>query len=348
VGEVPEKPSKRRFKIFSRRGAIRLVILFALLAFVAFWTSSCMIRMPGSSWKGPLPELSPEGEALAGDLRRDVERLAGEFMDRNWTDMEVYRKAADFIEGRFREAGLPVERATYQTETQTYENIVAEIPGPPGKILVVGAHYDSLPGSPAANDNGSGVAALLALAPRLAGSNPKHTIRLVAFANEEPPWFQGPGMGSRVYAARCKEAGETILGMVSLETIGCYTDEEKSQHYPPPLSYLYPSTGNFIAFVGNISSRALVHRCIGTFREKASFPSEGAALPGWMEGVGWSDHWSFWQEGYPALMVTDTAPFRYEHYHTSQDTPDRLDYPRFARVVMGLEAVIRDLAEAEK
>jgi hypothetical protein len=107
---------------------------------------------------------------------------------------------------------------------------------------------------------------------------------------------------------------------------------------------VYPATGNFIAFVGNYGSRRLVRQVVGSFRRQAEFPSEGGAVPGFLPGIGWSDHWSFWQEGYPALMVTDTAPFRYPHYHRVTDTPDKLDYDRTARVVSGLEAVVRELA----
>ena len=106
---------------------------------------------------------------------------------------------------------------------------------------------------------------------------------------------------------------------------------------------IYPSTGDFIGFVGNLSSRGLVRRAIGVFREHAQFPSEGAALPSWVPGVGWSDHWAFWQEGYPAIMVTDTAPYRYAHYHRESDTPDKIDYERTALVVQGLEHVVRAL-----
>ena len=322
---------------------MRLAILLVLLLFLSFWNWGCMIRMPGKSWSGPLPELTPKESELAGQLLSDVVELADRIGERNALEPEAYREAAAFIEKRFGEAGLKVERQAFEAEGNTFENLETEIPGS-GEIFIVGAHYDSVIGSPGANDNGSGVAALLALAGRLAGTQPRRTLRLVAFANEEPPWFLGPAMGSRVYSARCKERGENIVGMISLETIGYYTDEEGSQNYPPPLSFFYPSTGNFVAFVGNLSSRRLVHDAISAFRQHASFPSEGAALPGWMEGVYWSDHWSFWEEGYPALMVTDTAPFRFKAYHTQADRPDRLDYPRFARVVTGLEAVVRELA----
>ncbi len=168
------------------------------------------------------------------------------------------------------------------------------------------------------------------------------------FVNEEPPYFQSAQMGSWVYAKACHDRDENVVAMISLETIGYYSDAPNSQHYPFPFGLLYPSTADFIAFVGNTASRALVRETVASFRRHAQFPSEGAAVPGWITGVGWSDHWAFWQEGYPALMVTDTAPFRYPHYHDSTDTPDKLDYERFARVVDGLAGVVGDLADAER
>ena len=225
-------------------------------------------------------------------------------------------------------------------------NLAAETPGAdrPQEIVVVGGHYDSVIYCPGANDNATGVAATLALARTLKGFRPSRTLRFVCFVNEEPPYFQTADMGSRVYAGRCRQRGEKVTAMICLETIGYYTDEKGSQRYPAPFSLLYPATGNFIAFVGNYGSRRLVRQVVGSFRQQAEFPSEGAAVPGFLPGIGWSDHWSFWQEGYPALMVTDTAPFRYPHYHRSSDTPDKIDYKRMARVVSGLEAVVKELA----
>ena len=166
--------------------------------------------------------------------------------------------------------------------------------------------------------------------------------------NEEPPFFQTGQMGSVIYAERSRKGGENIVAMLSLETIGYYTDEPGSQKYPPPFSLFYPSTGNFIGFVGNFSSRPLVRKVVSIFRRSASFPSEGAAIPDFITGVGWSDHWAFYRAGYPALMVTDTGPFRYPYYHDSQDTPDKVDYDRMARVVAGLEKVVGQLVEVVK
>src|SRR2546423_1310086 len=152
-------------------------------------------------------------------------------------------------------------------------------------------------------------------------------------------------MGSFVYASRCKTRGDDITAMISLETIGYFSDAPHSQTYPAPgLGVFYPTTGNFIGFVSNTSSRRLLHRVIKTFRAQNKLPSEGAALPSFVAGVSWSDHWSFWQQGYPAIMVTDTAPFRYRHYHEPTDMPDKLDYDRFALVVSSMEKVIVDFA----
>jgi Zn-dependent M28 family amino/carboxypeptidase len=171
-------------------------------------------------------------------------------------------------------------------------------------------------------------------------------LRFVAFVNEEPPYFLSGEMGSLVYARRCKERGDKISAMISLETIGYFSDAPNSQTYPSPgLGLFYPNVGNFIGFVSNVKSRALLRRVMALFRKHAKIPSEGASLPAFIPGVSWSDQWSFWQHGYQAIMVTDTAPFRYPYYHSSNDTPDKLDYDRFTLVVSGMEKVIRELAK---
>lgn len=153
-------------------------------------------------------------------------------------------------------------------------------------------------------------------------------------------------MGSFHHARDLAERGEDVIGMLSLETIGYYSEEKGSQHYPPPLDALYPDTGNFIGFVGDLGSRGLVQKAIGSFRRHARFPSEGIAAPATIPGIDWSDHWAYREHGFPAMMVTDTAPYRYPHYHTAQDTPDKVDYERLALVVKGIEYVVRDLAGA--
>jgi hypothetical protein len=166
-------------------------------------------------------------------------------------------------------------------------------------------------------------------------------IRLILFVNEEPPWFQTPLMGSVVYAARLRRSGEPLLGMMSLETIGYYTRQPHSQHYPWPLGMLYPEIGNFVAFVGTTDARGFVRSTVRTFREAGQFPSVGGTAPGFVQGIDWSDHWAFSGEGIPALMITDTAPFRYPHYHSVADTPDKVDYASLARLITTLDLMVR-------
>ena len=186
-------------------------------------------------------------------------------------------------------------------------------------------------------------AGVLELARLFRDLQPERTVRFVAFTNEEPPYFHGPLMGSRIYAAEARKRGERIVAMLSLECLGCYSAAPGSQQYPPPLHRFYPDTADFIAFVGNIGSYALLRRCIGRFRKTTRFPSQGLVAPERLSFIGWSDQWSFWLQGYPAIMVTDTAVFRDRQYHLPGDTPERLDYLRMARVVAGVGRVVEGL-----
>ena len=283
---------------------------------------------------------------LRAELVADVHALAGDIGERNLNRYPQLVAATDLIEASLVRAGLTPRRESYELRGRACHNIEVQIRGARPEILVVGAHYDSVSGSPGANDNASGVAGLLALARRFAGKPCGQALRFVAFVNEEPPYFQTEEMGSLVYARRCQDRGDKISAMISLETIGYFSDEPGSQKYPSAgLGFFYPSKGNFIGFVGNTRSRALLRSAVAAFKNERKLPCEGAALPAFIPGIGWSDHWAFWECGYPAIMVTDTAPFRYPHYHSSTDTPDKLDYDRFALVVSGMEKVIAELAK---
>ncbi len=303
-------------------------------------------RMPGHSHSGPLPPPTSEQQALAGRLRTHVEALAGRIGERNLFRYPALLEAARYVEESFTAAGHTPRSQSFQVDGVEVRNIEVELRGhaSAGGVVVVGAHYDSVHGSPGANDNATGVAAVLELARLLSGRALPRTVRLVAFVNEEPPFFLTGAMGSAHYAERAAAHGERVVAMLSLETIGYYSDTPGSQHYPLPLGAFYPDTGNFIGFVGNLRSRALVRRATGSFRRHARFPSEGLAAPGWLTGVGWSDHQAFWRAGYPAIMVTDTALFRYREYHSAADRPEVVDHGRMARVVDGLAAVVADLA----
>jgi Zn-dependent M28 family amino/carboxypeptidase len=296
-----------------------------------------MTAMPGSSHSGPLPELTDEERALAARLRGHVETLARS--ERN-TDLDT---PARYIADALRAHGLDPKLQSYPSGGRTVSNVEVSAPG--NSLVIVGAHYDTVPGSPGADDNASAVAALIELAGLLGKEG--LPLRFIAFANEELPYSHGPEMGSWNSAQRSRERGETVRAMLSLEMLGYYRDEPRSQRYPPPLGLLYPDRGYFIAFVGDLGARQLVRRTISLFRKHARFPSEGVVAPSFIPGVTFSDHWSFRTHGYPAIMVTDTAFNRNPHYHLASDTPDKLDYERLARVTFGLAAVVRELA-AEK
>ncbi|MBN2489510.1 MAG: M20/M25/M40 family metallo-hydrolase [Planctomycetes bacterium] len=305
-----------------------------------------MFAMPGRSHRGELAPLTAAERLLEERLRAHVEALAGQIGARSTARSAGLRQAEEYVATTFRELGHDVRADTYVADGLEVKNLEVGVSGRdrPEEIVLVGAHYDAYLLGPGANDNGSGVAALLELARESRRWRPERTVRLVAFVNEEPPHFATSTMGSRVYARRARARGDRIVAMLALETIGYYSDRPGSQRYPPPFRWFYPDTGNFIGFVGNLGSRSLVRRAVAAFRRHAAFPSEGVAAPGWLTGIGWSDHRSFWEAGYPALMVTDTALFRYGHYHRPTDTPDRLDYASMARVVAGLGRVVEELA----
>jgi len=302
-----------------------------------------MIAVPGESFHGPLAPLTADESVLRDRLKKHVTAVAS--AEHNTRTPERLEAAARYVEAELRALGYAVRAQAFDSGEGMVRNLEATIAGRGAVSLVIGAHYDSVMGATGANDNGSGVAALLELARLLQGWQPRHTLRLAFFVNEEPPWFQSKAMGSRVYADELLARGETVAAMFSLETIGYYSERPGSQHYPFPLGFFYPDRGDFLAFVANLASRPLLHQAIAAFRAEARFPSEGVAAPALIPGVDWSDQWSFWRHGIPALMLTDTAPYRYPHYHLPSDTPDKVDYDRLARVVAGLERTFRALDE---
>lgn len=295
----------------------------------------------------PSQALSAEEVSLSAALRRDIEVLAIEIGERNLERHPAgLRQTADFVRRRFADLGYLATSEDFVAAGTTCSNIVAELPGrDPGQpILLVGAHYDTVAGSPGANDNGSGVAAMLAMARHFAASKTDVALRFVAFCNEEGPYFGTDEMGSLVHARGCRARGEQLELMLSLETMGYFSTTAGSQMFPADeLARLFPSIGNFLAFVGNANSQGLVERVLGSFRRHSEFPAEGIVLPQEIPGVAWSDHWAFWEQGFPALMATDTAMYRYKHYHTPQDTADKVDYDGLARVTLGIVHVLEEM-----
>ncbi len=330
---------------------VALVVALALGVFVAAALVYCT-SMPGESRAVPLPALTSDERAVAEELERHVRALSVDIGVRRATAGDSLRRAEAYLHAELTPLGAApgasLRREAIPNAPGDAANLVLDFPGKlAGPLVLVGAHYDSAPEpTPAANDNGSGSAAALVLAARLGREPRQLPLRFVLFANEEMPYFATAQMGSLVHARGCRARGEQLRAMFSLETMGYFSDAPGTQKYPPPLSALYPDRGNFIGFVANLGSRALLRESLGLFRQHATVPSEGASLPASLPGIGWSDHWAFWQEGYQAVMVTDTALFRDPNYHRPSDTLDKLDFERLARVVVGLEQMLRELTRA--
>ena len=286
----------------------------------------------------------------AQQLEAHVTRLAGEIGERNVFRPEALAAAARYIEEEWRRQGYEVTRLAYTARGVESLNLEVTRSGRrfSEQILLVGAHYDSVRGSPGANDNGTGVAALLELSRLFARASPERSLRFVAFVNEEPPFFNSGSMGSMVYARAARERGDDIRLAISLETLGYYSEEPGSQRYPPLFRYFYPDRGNFIAFVSNFRSRSWLKRAVRAFRASSDFPLESVASFEFVPGIGWSDHLSFWRQGYRGLMITDTAPYRYPHYHLPSDTPEKIDYSSLARVTEGLGGMLTLVAQGER
>lgn len=281
-------------------------------------------------------------------LRTHVYELAGHIGEHNVFHPAALHAAEAYITDEWQRQGYCVHKQTYTTHGVECANleITRSGSGEHSDVILIGAHYDSVLGSPGANDNGSGVAALLELSQLFKDVTPDTDLRFVAFVNEEPPFFFWSTMGSMIYAKAAKQRSDPIRFMISLETIGYYRNQRGSQAYPPLLKYFYPDTGDFIAFVSNLRSRSVMRDCFNAFSAATDFPVQSLAAPAFVPGVSLSDQLAFWRQGYKAFMVTDTAFYRYPYYHTAQDTPDKLCYVPLAEVVNGLFSMLCGLTHA--
>jgi Zn-dependent M28 family amino/carboxypeptidase len=291
--------------------------------------------------------VSVSPEELAERLRLHVETLAGVIGERNVFRPQALAAARDYIETTWRAQGYTVGAQEYEVRGVRCANLEVSRPGTgrTDEVVLLGAHYDSVRACPGANDNGSGVAALLEIARRFAALTPTLTVRFVAFVNEEPPFFLTRRQGSAVYAKAARARGDDIRLMVSLETLGYYSDAPGSQRYPPLFRFFYPDRADFLGLVSDLRSRGVMRRVAKVFRSCSDFPLQHTATWRWVPGVAWSDHLPFWRQGYRALMATDTAFYRYRYYHTAHDTPDKLTYPAFGRATEALGSCFAALAE---
>lgn len=282
------------------------------------------------------------------NLRRHIQVLANDVGERNYFQYQNLEKAAQYIKKELVSYGYLLEEQVYLIEDKPYHNIIITKQGinRKDKVIIVCSHYDSVWGSPGADDNASGVAGLIELARLVFKDNLNKTVKFIAAVNEEPPWFMTQNMGSFRYAKEAAKNKENIEAVLCLESIGFYSVKKGSQGYPLFLSPFYPNEGNFIGVVSNFNSSDLLKRIIKEFRKVSSFPVEYLIGPIFFApAISFSDHWSFWKFGYKAVMITDTAFYRNPYYHTQDDTPDKLDYQSISKVTEALYHVLLKLCQ---
>ena len=314
-------------------------IVGALLLLVAasLWMTQPVFFVRKTADVGPAPD--------PARLERRVRTLVQDYFPRDGGHPQNLARAALWIAGELRLAGAAVLEQPFDTGGDRYSNVVASFGPPTRDVVVVGAHYDAAGEMPGADDNASGVASLLELADLLSGVPFARRVELVAFANEEAPYFATPGMGSEVYARSLDESHRAVRGMICLEMLGCFDDDPGSQKLPFVVLHLfYPSKGDFIAVVGSLGRPGIVRRVKRAMLGASDLPVYSIDAPRWVRGVDLSDHSTFWRRGDPAVMITDTAFYRNPRYHTEHDTPDTLDYERMAKVVAGTRRAVLDLA----
>ncbi len=279
---------------------------------------------------------------IKANLQTTVRFLSEEIGPRSYRDLDKLDQTADYIEEKITSYGCTASRQSFTYVGNTYHNIIGEInSNDSSEPLIIGAHYDTVPSTPGADDNASGVAGLLELARLVTVEPVSKAVTFVAFTLEEPPFFKTRHMGSYVYAKSLKKENKKIEGMISLEMIGYFCDRKGCQYYPFYFfKFFYPDKGDFIAFVGNIASKTFTKKAKEAFKKSSSLPVESLSTVSLVPGVDFSDHSSFWSFGYPAFMITDTAFYRNPYYHTAGDTAHTLDYERMALLVSGLKSAL--------
>ncbi len=327
-----------------------LAILFVAFLFLSYWY---MMKCEGN-WSGePLEKkMKMELIEIKKSMESDIEHLQnlGPRNSENDTNYKQLRQCEEWIKQRWESQGYVVKKHTFSIKEKEYSNLEIEIKGRtlPSKIIIISAQYDTLPDSPGANNNGSGIAILFQLSQLLRKHAPGRTLRLLNFVNEEDPFFGTEMMGSYQYAKSCCQRGEDIRVMLSLDALGVYKDEPGSQRLPFPFSLFYPDRGNFLAFIGNLRSRKYMVEVSKGFKKGSSFPIEVGVAPEWAKGAAWSDHSSFWKFGYPGIMVTDTGGFRSAYHTTKEDTMEKLNFEAMSRIVIGMYTSAVHLTSLQK
>lgn len=343
---LPEPNAFLSTKIAPRRLAVFLAVpLVGLLALGG------LVRQPVL----PPRAAAPAAAADPVRLERHVRMLSETLAPRDGAHPERLERTAAYLRAELKAAGGAVADQVYSFQERNqrnnleergpFRNVVARFGPESGPRVVVGAHYDSAGEKPGADDNASGVAGLLELARLLGRQAPPLRVDLVAYALEEPPYYGTDAMGSVAHARALRKEGSAVRAMLSLEMLGTFSDAPGSQRYPAPVARLfYPGRGDFILVAGRWRDAALARRVKRAMWAASPLPVYSMTSPPGIPGIPLSDHASYWDAGFPALLVTDTAFYRNERYHTHEDTADRLDYRRMGLAVDGAHAAVRDLA----
>ncbi len=325
---------------------VAVIVLLVGLSSISYWY---MIKCEGQ-WSGAPAELRMVD---LGEIRKALEadvaflQSLGPRNSENDTAYSALRTSEEWTFKRWSSQGYNVKRQLFTVKGRQYANLEIEFPGrlAPNEIIIISAQYDTLPDSPGANNNATGMAILMYLSEILRNYTPDRTLRLVAFVNEEDPFFDTEMMGSYLYAKRSRESHEDIRAMLSMDSLGIYKTELNSQRLPFPFSLFYPTKGNFLAFIGDFSSRSSMIIATRGFKKGSAFSIKAGVVPSWVEGAGWSDHLSFWKFGYPGIQVTDTGGFRSPYHTTKEDTMEKIDFEALARISVGIYYSILELTK---
>lgn len=324
------------------------VLLILVLGVVAALAYPVVKIKMSTSIIHPEPRYIPASSEQA--LYDHVHALSVVIGSRSIREYGKIRQAEHYIRTFLDKQEIPFELQGYDHEGNRFNNIVVSLDGDSRReeTIIIGAHYDTVSGTPGADDNASAVAVLLELCRALKDYRPARTLKLVFFVLEEPPAFMTPAMGSYVYAAQARERGENIVGMVSLEMVGYFNEAEGSQAFPVPgLNWLFPDRGTFIGVVGNVSSRELTLAVAEALKAGSGLPVEHLVALPFIPGIGSSDHGSFWKMGFRAVMVTDTAFYRNPNYHSENDTIETLRFDKMSALVRGMVHVVEYLTKAK-
>ncbi len=339
-----QRELKPRLVLVSRKTVVHwLRILGVALGVVVALILSGWITVTQPLWPIKVKSDTPKVDGIA--LEKHVRMLAETFRPRDCGHADNLDQTAAYLSEQLRNVGGRISEQTFVVDGITRRNVIARFGPEEGSRIVVGAHYDACGPFPAADDNASGVAGLLELARLLGQHPPIAPVEIVAFTLEEPPFFRTGNMGSARHAALLKANHIQVRAMLSLEMIGYFSDQENSQTYPVRvMDAVYPSKGNYISVVGDMNSIRLVRRVKTSMRQATTLPVVSCNAPRSVPGIDFSDHYQYWDAGFPAVMITDTADNRNFAYHTAGDTADRLDYGRMAQVVQGVYEAVTELS----